>query len=300
MPLQELLGYFANCGDTPGDLTPSLQLGDAGCTGHYRGLSLYSVFQPLLNATTQRTHCHEALLRVRDASGASLSPEAAFALPRTTDEAIHFDRLCRVVHALNFVRQAPSDSDLFVNVSGRHLLGVSNHGHGAIFERLLAMCGLQPRRVILEILESQVDDISHLNDAVAAYRARGYRVAIDDFGSEHSNFDRLWRLTPDIVKLDRSLIVQSSVNERARRILPKIVDIIHELGALVVCEGVETAEQHHLAIDAGADLVQGYFYARPASRIQPGVSHPAPPHQREQSCVSVSPRRSRIANTVSA
>lgn len=66
MPLQELLGYFANCGDTPGDLTPSLQLGDAGCTGHYRGLSLHSVFQPLLNATTQRSHCHEALLWMRD------------------------------------------------------------------------------------------------------------------------------------------------------------------------------------------------------------------------------------------
>lgn len=300
MPLKELLDYFTECVDAPGEITPHLHLDDDGSTGHYKGLHLCSVFQPLLNARTHQAHSHEALLRVRDANGASLSPAAAFALPQTTDEAIYFDRLCRVVHALNFVRQASPDSDLFVNVSGRHLLGVSNHGHGATFERLLGMCGLQPRRVILEILESQVDDISHLNDAVAAYRARGYRVAIDDFGCEHSNFDRLWRLTPDIVKLDRSLIVQSTVNQRARRILPKIIDIIHELGALVVCEGIETPEQHHLAIDSGADLVQGYFYARPSPRIQPGVSHPAPSPQREQSCASVSPRKSRITNTVSA
>lgn len=300
MPEQELLDYFSRHDNSNGHIEPDLQLSRDGTTGRYKGLSLCSVFQPLINATTREAHSHEALLRVRDASGASISPETAFALPKTTDEAIYFDRLCRVVHALNFVRQASPLCDLFVNVSGRHLLGVSNRGHGAIFEHLLGMCGLQSRRVILEILESQVDDISHLNEAVAAYRQRGYRVAIDDFGCEHSNFDRLWRLTPDIVKLDRSLIVQSTVNERARRILPRIIEIIHELGALVVCEGIETLEQHHLAVDSGADLVQGYFYARPSPKIEPAFCHPTPSFQREQSCVSVSPRKSRIMNTVSA
>lgn len=300
MPVQELLDYFTERPHSTAAFTPHLHLSDEGSVGHYKGLRLCSVFQPLLDADTLDTHSHEALLRVRDADGTSVSPAAAFSVPKTTDEAIYFDRLCRVVHALNFVRQASPSSDLFVNVSGRHLLGVSNHGHGAIFERLLGMCGLQPQRIILEILESQVDDISHLNDAVAAYRARGYRVAIDDFGCDHSNFDRLWRLTPDIVKLDRSLIVQSTINPRARRILPKIIDIIHELGALVVCEGIETPDQHHLAIDSGADLVQGYFYARPSPRIQPSVSHPVPSSQREQSCASVSPRKSRIMSTASA
>jgi EAL domain-containing protein (putative c-di-GMP-specific phosphodiesterase class I) len=200
-------------------------------------------------------------------------------LPTSSEEAVCFDRLCRIVHALNFVNQAGHSGDLFVNVSGRHLMGVSNHGHGEIFERLLHLCGLRPGRVILEILEARVDDIEHLNEAVAAYRKRGYRVAIDDFGCEHSNFDRLWRLTPDIVKLDRSLILQGISNPRARRILPKIVDIIHELGAQVVCEGIETPDQHALAVDAGADLVQGYLYARPA---------PALFHQRWQATLAAS------------
>lgn len=161
------------------------------------------------------------------------------------------------------------------------------------------MCGLKPRQVILEVLEARVDDISRLNDAVAAYRQRGYRVAIDDFGCEHSNFDRLWRLTPDIVKLDRSLIVQATSNERARRILPKIVDIIHELGAQVVCEGIETPEQHNLAIEAGADLLQGYYYAMPSAELS-GQIIPPPSPVKEKPCTLAFPRKSRTTNIASA
>lgn len=283
MPIEDLLDYFVERDKTSSEPETHLQISDTGASGHYRGLHLSTVFQPLLDAATLKARAHEALLRVHDEAGNSLSPAAAFAIPASTDEVVYFDRLCRIMHAVNFVRQAPPGSELFVNVSGRHLLGVTNRGHGEIFERLLHMCGLKPRQIILEVLEAKVDDISRLNEAVAAYRERGYRVAIDDFGCEHSNFDRLWRLTPDIVKLDRSLILQGTSNERARRILPKIIEIIHELGAQVVCEGVENPEQHALAIDAGADLVQGYYYAMPASDLisratRPVLGQPVRPH----------------------
>ena len=275
MPIEEVLGYFAEQEKASPARIQNLQVSAQGAFGHYRGMRLSSVFQPLFAADTLQAQAHEALLRVVDNGGQPLSPAAAFAIPDSASDVVYFDRLCRIMHALNFVRQAQPGAELFLNVSGRHLLGVSQGGHGETFERLLHQCGLKPEQVILEVLEARVDDISRLNDAVAAYRERGYRVAIDDFGCEHSNFDRLWRLTPDIVKLDRSLIVQGTTNERARRILPKIVDIIHELGAQVVCEGIETSEQHRLAIDAGADLVQGYYYARP-SPLLASIAQPSP------------------------
>lgn len=264
MPIDELVAYFREPNEPWSQSTSHLSLDERGAIGLYQGMLLSSVFQPLFEAGSLSAFAHEALLRVRDGQGASLSPAAAFAVPVTAGEVVYFDRLCRIVHALNFVAQADPDAELFLNVSGRHLLSLESGAHGETFERLLAMCGLTPERIILEVLEARVDDIGHLNEAVEAYRKRGYRVAIDDFGCEHSNFDRLWRLTPDIVKLDRSLIVQGTTNARARRILPKIVEIIHDLGAQVVCEGIEDAEQHALAIDAGADLLQGYYYAMPA------------------------------------
>lgn len=235
---------------------------DDAAFARFKGLTLRSVFQPILDPRTHQPVAFEALLRATDSDGTPLAPPDAFARPQGAD-IVTFDRLCRTVHALNFARQAWTGDTLFLNVDARHLLSVGG-GHGAAFEALLAQCGLTPGRVVLEILESGIDDLGHLAVAVEAYQRRGYRIALDDFGCRHSNFDRLWHLTPDIVKLDRSLIEQATHNRRARLILPRLVEIIHSLGAQAVCEGIETAEQHRLAADAGADLVQGYHYARPA------------------------------------
>lgn len=263
-----LLAYFRNDDGLPPPGCRGLSVEtDGAALGRYDRLTLRSAFQPLFDAGSLRAVAHEALLRARTTDGDPVSPPLAFQYPVGAADIVYFDRLCRTVHALNFARQARAGEALFLNVDARHLLSVGG-GHGAAFEALLGHCGLSPTDVVLEILESGIDDQNHLADAVASYQRRGYRIAIDDFGCRHSNFDRLWQLSPDIVKLDRSLIAQAAVNPRARLILPKLVEIIHALGAQVVCEGVETAEQHALAVDSGADLLQGYHYARPAPGLR--------------------------------
>lgn len=242
---------------------------DHGAVGVWPGLTLRSVFQPLLPTAGGRPAAHEALLRVEDARGRPVSPEQAFRLPGTAEQIVRFDRLCRTIHAINFSAQAEEGAVLYLNVDGRHLLSVDGGTHGSFFETLLGFCELRAGQVVLEILESRISDVARLSEAIAAYQMRGFGIAIDDFGCRHSNFDRLWRLSPNIVKLDRGLILQADGNARARKILPKLVEIIHDLGAKVVCEGIETVDQHALAVDAGADMVQGYFYARPAARLHP-------------------------------
>ncbi|HVI51808.1 MAG TPA: EAL domain-containing protein [Candidatus Sulfotelmatobacter sp.] len=247
----------------------SLGMDLEGAFGQYEDMRLRSAFQPLVDARSLKPVAYEALLRV---NGGAIPPWEAFARPKSAEDIVFFDRLCRSLHAVNFTHQAGESDVLYLNVHGRHLLNVDGGTHGSIFETLLSYCGLKPSQVVLEILESRIDDIDHLVEAVAAYQQRGYRVAIDDFGCRHSNFDRLWLLSPNIVKLDRELIVQSSTNARARLILPKLIEIIHDLGALVVCEGIETEQQHRLAEEAGADLLQGFLFARPAPRLwRPGV-----------------------------
>ena len=266
MDHDKLLAYFNFWNRQLSEPADSLQFDDSGAFGNFRGLRLYSAFQAVLSSDTLRPVAHEALLRARDIEQRPVSPEEAFKLPRSAGEAIYFDRLCRMIHAFNFFNQSGASGDLFLNMSGRHLVSVGG-GHGRTFENLLKHCGLQPKQIVLEIIETHVDDLQHLQDAINAYRERGFRVAIDDFGCRHSNFDRLWQLTPDIVKLDRSLIVQAVENPRAQRILPKLVEIIHDLGAQSLCEGIETREQHALALDAGAQLLQGYYYAKPVAEI---------------------------------
>lgn len=263
MPIDELLAYFDSWNGQGSEHSCNLRFDDHGAFGSYHGLRLYSVFQAVFSSATFKPVAHEALLRARDEDNRSIPPAEAFKRAVTPDDAVYFDRLCRMVHALNFSGQSGTDGDLYLNVSGRHLLSVGA-GHGRTFETLLKHCGLHPTQIVLEIIESGVDDLPQLQVAVDGYRSRGFRVAIDDFGCQHSNFDRLWLLTPDIVKLDRSLIVQATEKERARRILPKLIEIVHDLGAQVVVEGIETLAQHTLALDSGSDLLQGYYYARPA------------------------------------
>ena len=266
MAYDDLLAYFDYWNRQLSESADDFQFDDLGAFGSFRGLRLYSAFQAVFASDTLQPVAHEALLRARDENNKSISPAEAFERAVTPDEAIYFDRLCRTVHSLNFFNQSGAEGDLYLNVSGRHLLSVGG-GHGRTFETLLKQCGLKPTQIVLEILESGVEHLQHLQAAVDAYRSRGFRVAIDDFGCQHSNFDRLWQLTPDIVKLDRSLIVQAGINGRARWILPRIVEIIHGLGAQVVVEGIETPEQHALALDAGADLLQGFYYARPSAEV---------------------------------
>lgn len=267
MPLTDLVHYLNGRNrERYGALlcpTDSLTQQDGHIVGHFAGLRLNSAYQPLVEARGGKVTGHEALLRATSKDGQAISPEAVFVLPCDSEQIVFLDRLCRTVHALNFLLQTgQGGGDLYLNIHPRHLLAVSAE-HGLVFEAILKRCGLTPERVVLEILESAIDDTPLLAEAVAGYRSRGYRIAIDDFGRNHSNFDRLWQLEPDVVKLDRSLISTAETNPRVRRILPKLTDIVRELGAKSVFEGIENREQLAIAIDSGADLLQGYYLARP-------------------------------------
>lgn len=263
---QALLDYFGHCPDKPA-IPAHLRFHGGGVYGQYGSVSLHSVFQPLLDTASWTPLAHEALLRGRDEAGTALSPAQVFQLPTSSEHVAFLDRLCRTAHAYNFAAQAAPDDVLYLNIHGRHLLAADSGSHGRTFESLLHHCGLRPTQVVLEILESDITGDQRLEEAVAAYQERGFRIAIDDFGSSHSNFDRLWRLTPDIVKLDREMMVQAIANPRARTILPKLIEILHDLEAQVVCEGIETEDQHALAADSGADMVQGFLYARPQAAL---------------------------------
>ncbi len=140
-----------------------------------------------------------------------------------------------------------------------------------MFERILHAHSVPTHKVVIEILESAIDADKQLTEAIGNYRDRGYHIAVDNFGSRHSNLDRLWKLSPDYVKLDLSIVQQAEDNPRVRKILPKLVDIIRDLGAQPVIEGIETQVQLDLAIETGSTLLQGYFLGKPvvARELQP-------------------------------
>lgn len=226
-------------------------------------MELSSVFQPIVDLERDVPLGYEALLRASDPQGISIPPPAAFRRAEALESLVRFDRLTRTLHTLNFLNMGADEALLFLNVHPDLLVAV--HGHGRVFEQVLHQHDVSTRQVVIEINESAVGAERLLKEAVANYRERGYRIAIDDYGKEHSNLERLWTLLPEYVKLDASIIHAAESNERLQRILPKLVEIIRDLGAEVVVEGIETRAHLDLARHAGASLLQGYLLGKPAN-----------------------------------
>lgn len=168
--IEPLLAYFENWTRRPSISRHCLSFDDQGAVGHFGDFQFRSAFQALHDAMGRRIpSAFEALLRVTDPHGLSVTPQVAFALPQTRSEIVYFDRLCRMVHVVNFITQSTrASSRLFLNVDRRHLASIRSGEHGGAFETLIHHAGLSPMRVVLEVLESSVDDFGLLQDAVRA------------------------------------------------------------------------------------------------------------------------------------
>lgn len=249
---------------------PMQQLQDAEqtslyVTADYHHLTLSSHFQPIFSISHRRPVGYEGLIRAVDPQKHPHSPLELLAIPQTGVENLSLDRLCRRLHMHNFARQPNGEAWLFLNLNSQCL--VSERPDAGFMNALFEQTGISPHRVVIEILESEIDDRQYLRSLIRHFRELGCLIAIDDFGAGHSNFDRIWELEPDIVKIDRSMIRGAGTSSRVERILTGIVSLIHEAGSLVIIEGVETEREALVAIAANADMVQGFYFAKPQQRI---------------------------------
>lgn len=245
-------------------------------TGEFRGLELSSHFQAILSPAHRRIVGTEGLIRARDTEGRPVSPPQVFARAITDSDLVMLDRLTRAVHLRNFAAQA-REGWLFLNT---HPVAItSGRRHGAFLEEMIRRCGIPAGRLVIEVLESELIDDREFADAVEYYRQFGCLIAIDDFGKGHSNVERIWRLKPDIVKLDRCLISEAARSVPLRRAMPGLVALLHQTGCMVVAEGVETQDEAVVAMDSDVDFLQGYLYARPAEQPVPDAAV-APPLER--------------------
>lgn len=251
-------------------LEAAMTLREGRWVAEHQGLRLSSHFQPIFSFPHRRAVGYEALLRVEDGAGRQIPPLSFFDGLTDFEEQVHVDRLCRLLHVHNYVLQKPSEGWLFLNIHPAVFI------HGALQERTLARAvdliehlGLQPHRVVFEVTEAVLADDQEFEAAAASARETGCLLALDDFGAGHSNFDRVWHVHPEIVKLDRSLLRRAMGSPHIARVMTQMVSLLHECGALVLLEGVETQDEALLALDADVDLVQGFAFGRPQPELLP-------------------------------
>ena len=239
----------------------------AGVVGH---LSVTSVFQPIFSLAHNRIVGYEALMRASDREGHSVPPTDVFAHAGDLAALGTLEGVAHAAHFKNFLALGEPEDWLFLNADAKVFPETARRPN--FLERLLALLDFPAHRVVIEVPEQRVTDETRLQDAVRFFRDRGFVIALDGFGVGHSNFDHVWTLQPDIVKLDRSMTAQAGGNPRVRRMMPVMVSLLHEAGSLVLMEGIETEAEALMAMDADADFVQGYFFGTPSERLADPVN----------------------------
>ena len=228
----------------------------------YRDYRLSSHFEPIISLTPARVIGHEGLMRPLDSRLKPIPPHQLLLQAEDQPaELLKLDRLSRLLHMAN-----AGDAKrgwLFLNMHPRVFATQRSKDQRGFLTRACDEFGIDRGHIVIEILEHSLHDESQFADAVLNIREHGYLVALDDFGAGHSNFDRVWKVSPEIVKLDRVFALGAENDSRIRRLLPRIVALLHEAGVFVVLEGIENRTQAMIALDANIDFAQGYYFGRP-------------------------------------
>lgn len=251
---------------TLADVLPRLAVDSGGWHIVHRGVTLRSAFQPIVSITHKRIVGYEALLRAADAHGQAIAPDQLFARAHATGSALALERLSRCVHFANFVEQDVQTGWLFINALPQ-LLRVGPQRRTFI-DDLCDHFGIPHHRLVVEMIEQPSTDESDLVRKIEALRERDFLIAVDDFGTGFSNFDRIWRMRPDIVKLDRSLVARIAAPDADQQFATQLVTMLHRAGTMVVGEGVESEDELMTLMEADADFVQGYLLGRPHASVE--------------------------------
>ncbi|MGV3618146.1 MAG: EAL domain-containing protein [Fimbriimonas sp.] len=239
-----------------------------GCAECVRGGALdfdfTMAFQPIVDLDTREIFAHEALVRGMEGEPAG----HVFAHVNESNQ-YRFDQVCRT-KAIELGSRLIDGPFLSIN-----FMPLAVYRPELCIRTTLEAAetfGFPPSRIIFEFTEQErLDDIEHIRSIVDTYKEIGFLVAIDDFGAGHAGLNLLAELRADIVKIDMGLIRNIDTNPRKQTIVGGLIAMIRSLSMRVVVEGVETSDEVSALRDLGADLFQGYYFARPAFRALPVV-----------------------------
>lgn len=235
--------------------------------GVLRGGKLVIHLQPIVSIQDpQRVVACECLLRCQQDDGKLIGPDRLFAAARAANALASLDQTAQLT-AIETVARRRLQGDIFVNFFPGTIADVGKH----LDRMLLAMrmSGLQPERFVFEVVESDViTDIDQLLVTLEKFRDRGLRLALDDLGKGGNSLTMLSRVRPQFIKLDVDLIRGVDQDPYKARVASKILELARDLGVTSVVEGIETPAEWQWALDHGAELGQGYLFARPAAEVQ--------------------------------
>lgn len=221
-------------------------------------------YQPILDAKTDKIIGAEVLSRLNSPTEGVLSPSVFLSAVNNVGLNEKFDyyifeknckwivsdkeKRSKYVYTINFSRSTLCDTDFAENII-----------------KIAEKYDVDYSCVAIEILEDKTlnnDKRQIMINNLTQLKEKGVLVLLDDFGNGYTSFGDLKDFDIDIVKIDKA-ITQGANNHTGFVILNNIIRTAHDLGFKTLCEGIETEEHKKMVVNAGCDILQGYYFYRP-------------------------------------
>jgi len=240
----------------------------AGCrNGTGFPIEFSMAFQPIIEARTGQVFAYESLVR----GPGSRSAESVLGAVNATNR-YSFDQRCRMraielASRLGIAREGAGLSINFMpNAIYRPEVCIRTTLETARRE------GFPTENLIFEFTENQqIREPERVLGIIRAYRAMGFRTAIDDFGAGYAGMNLLADFQPDLIKLDMALVRNVDKDPVRQAIIEGIVLVCDKLDISVIAEGIETQSEFRTLQAFGIELFQGYFFAEPAFEALPAI-----------------------------
>jgi len=222
---------------------------------------IVAYFQPIINNHTGKIEKFECLARLKD-DDEIISPVLFLGAAKLTG---NLPYITKSLIAQSFKKFSDTEYEFSINITGDDL---SQDYLESFLLKNVNKYNIDPSRVVLEILE----DIDTLDKGTTlkqlnALRENGFKIAIDDFGAENSNFSRLLDIEPDYLKIDGAFIKNITTDTKSQIIVEAIVGICKKSGIKVIAEFIHNEEVQNKVKELNIDYSQGYFFGAPSPEL---------------------------------
>jgi EAL domain-containing protein (putative c-di-GMP-specific phosphodiesterase class I) len=215
---------------------------------------LWMAYQPIVSSNDNSLFAYEVL--IRSDSKLLSNPGALLEAMERLNRVNLLGRIVRrkIVEPLTDLSEAIS---VFINLHPLDLLDSD-------LTSLASPIAQMANRIVFEITErNALEGIANVQQTIKQLRGEGYRIAVDDLGSGYSGLTSFATLEPDFVKLDMSLTRDANQSLTKQKLIQSICRLCHDLGVMVVAEGIESEPERQICGELGCDLLQGYLIAKP-------------------------------------
>jgi EAL domain-containing protein (putative c-di-GMP-specific phosphodiesterase class I) len=227
--------------------------------GRFHEFDLATGFQSIVRLDTLDVVGYDAYARSHAQDGDVVSPWGLFSHAADDATVTRLDRLCRLVHTVNYFSQAGSDVPLYLRVHGR-LLAAITQDHGKAFRYMIDALGIPPSSIVLQLPADAAQDVLLIGIIIDNYKKAGFKVGVNARGLQEAQ-SMIHLHGPDVLKIELGALAEPA------RHVPALLQTARQRSTQVVFKRVENDQSAALLKQCGAEFGQGYLFDTPRARL---------------------------------